>query len=216
MCPRSRGNFSVDTNADHFAAWRLDEHGNPMGAPRRFFYGLDGPATHRDAQIRHALTRLLHWARRKGVSIAIEDLDFGAEKTREKHGRRKRFRKLISGMPVAKLRARLVSMAAELGITIVVVDPPTPPAGAPSTGRSPSATRTARPPATTPPASRSGDALSDTASGDGRHRPHTTRVIVWGIGPPRPDTAPAGVRKPAPGFPDHGHDPCRRTRRERG
>ncbi|MFD8590682.1 IS200/IS605 family accessory protein TnpB-related protein, partial [Streptomyces sp. NPDC059637] len=62
-------------------------------------------------------------ARREGVSIAIEDLDFGAEKTREKHGRRKRFRKLISGMPVAKLRARLVSMAVELGITIVVVDP---------------------------------------------------------------------------------------------
>ncbi|MFD4585720.1 IS200/IS605 family accessory protein TnpB-related protein, partial [Streptomyces sp. NPDC058434] len=42
-----------------------------------------------------------------------------------------------------------------------------------------------------------------------------TRAIVWGIGPPRPDTAPAGVRKPAPASPDHGHDPCRRTRRER-
>ncbi|MGW1887343.1 IS200/IS605 family accessory protein TnpB-related protein [Streptomyces sp. NPDC001970] len=120
---RANGLIGVDTNADHFAAWRLDEHGNPMGEPRRFFYDLDGPATYRDAQVRHALTRLLHWARREDVSIAIEDLDFGAEKTREKHGRRKRFRKLISGMPVAKLRARLVSMAAELGISIVVVDP---------------------------------------------------------------------------------------------
>ncbi|MGW2328757.1 IS200/IS605 family accessory protein TnpB-related protein, partial [Streptomyces sp. NPDC001700] len=34
-----------------------------------------------------------------------------------------RFRELISGMPTAKLRARLASMAAELGITIVAVDP---------------------------------------------------------------------------------------------
>ncbi|MCT9008974.1 transposase, partial [Streptomyces rhizosphaerihabitans] len=39
------------------------------------------------------------------------------------HGRRKKFRKLISGMPVARLRARLVSMATELGIPLVAVDP---------------------------------------------------------------------------------------------
>jgi IS605 OrfB family transposase len=120
---RSGGMIGVDTNADHLAAWRLDAHGNPVGAPRRFFFDLDGPATHRDAQVRHALARLLHFAKRHGLSIAIEDLDFATDKTREKHGRRKWFRKLISGMPVSKLRARLVSMAAELGITIVAVDP---------------------------------------------------------------------------------------------
>ncbi|MEU5390670.1 hypothetical protein ABZ407_05505 [Streptomyces tibetensis] len=113
----------VDTNADHLAAWRLDPHGNPVGTPRRFDYDLSGTADHRDAQIRHALIRLLHFARRHGLAIAVEDLDFEAEKTREKHGRRKGFRKLISGMPVARLRARLVSMAAELGIPIVAVDP---------------------------------------------------------------------------------------------
>ncbi|MED7829083.1 transposase, partial [Streptomyces chiangmaiensis] len=120
---RAGGLVGVDTNADHLAAWRLDKHGNPCGQPRRFFYDLNGPAGYRDAQVRHALTRLLHWAHRHDLSIAIEDLDFTAEKTREKHGRRKRFRKLISGMPVSKLRARLVSMAAELGVTIVAVDP---------------------------------------------------------------------------------------------
>ncbi|WP_143668220.1 IS200/IS605 family accessory protein TnpB-related protein, partial [Streptomyces carpinensis] len=104
-------------------AWRLDAHGNPVGAPLRFRYDLSGTAGHRDAQVRHALTRLLHVAQRHNLAIAIEDLDFASEKTREKHGRRKRFRKLISGMPVSRLRARLVSMAAELGITIVAVDP---------------------------------------------------------------------------------------------
>ncbi|MGI5519227.1 IS200/IS605 family accessory protein TnpB-related protein [Streptomyces sp. CA-106131] len=120
---RAGGLIGVDTNADHLAAWRLDQHGNPCGEPRRFFYDLSGTADHRDAQVRHALIRLLHWAKRHSLSIAVEDLDFSAEKTREKHGRQKRFRQVISGMPVSKLRARLVSMAAELGITIIAVDP---------------------------------------------------------------------------------------------
>ncbi|MFD5657093.1 IS200/IS605 family accessory protein TnpB-related protein [Streptomyces hirsutus] len=118
------GVIGVDMNADHLAAWRLDVHGNPTGSPRRFFYDLSGTAGHRDAQLRHALTRLLHWARACNVrAIAVEDLDFTAEKTREKHGGRKRFRRLIAGLPTGRLRARLVSMADQTGITVVAVDP---------------------------------------------------------------------------------------------
>ncbi|MCX5309384.1 transposase [Streptomyces sp. NBC_00154] len=121
---RARGMIGVDTNADHFAAYLLDRHGNPIGEPHRFGYDLSGTAGHRDAQIRHALTRLINWAVRAGVAaIGIEDLDFRPEKTREKHGGRKRFRQLISGMPTGKLKARLVSMAAEQGLAIVAVDP---------------------------------------------------------------------------------------------
>ncbi|MDK1344366.1 transposase [Streptomyces sp. 378] len=120
----AQGVIGVDMNADHLAAWRLDVHGNPIDAPRRFFYDLTGTAEHRDAQVRHALTRLLHWAKTCGVrAIAVEDLDFGAEKTREKHGRQKRFRRLISGMPTGKLRARLTSMADSTGIAVIAVDP---------------------------------------------------------------------------------------------
>ncbi|MET7355274.1 IS200/IS605 family accessory protein TnpB-related protein [Streptomyces avermitilis] len=120
----AHGVIGVDMNADHLAAWRLDTHGNPTGSPRRFFYDLTGTAACRDAQVRHALTRLLHWAKTCGVkAIAVEDLDFTAEKTREKHGRRKRFRQLISGMPTGKLRARLASMADETGIAVIAVDP---------------------------------------------------------------------------------------------
>ncbi|MEV6774071.1 hypothetical protein AB0N05_36100 [Nocardia sp. NPDC051030] len=116
--------IGVDFNADHLAAWRLDPHGNPVGAPRRFEFRQDGTATHRDAQIRHALTRLLHWANDTRCRvIAVENLDFTDARTREKHGRRKRFRQLINGMPTARLRARLVSMAAEHGIALIAVDP---------------------------------------------------------------------------------------------
>ncbi|WP_326793008.1 transposase [Streptomyces sp. NBC_00841] len=121
---RARGMVGVDTNADHFAAYRLDRHGNPVGDPHRFPYDLTGTTAHRDAQIRHALTRLINWAKSVGVAaIGIEDLDFTTEKTREKHGRRKRFRQLISGIPTGRLKARLVSMAAEHGLSIVAVDP---------------------------------------------------------------------------------------------
>jgi IS605 OrfB family transposase len=120
----SSGCIGVDTNDDHLAAWQLDTHGNPVGEPHRFFYDLSRMADHRDAQIRHALTRLLHWAKRVGVqAIAIEDLDFTQAKTREKYGRSKRFRRLISRFPTAKLKARLISMAAEQGLAIVAVDP---------------------------------------------------------------------------------------------
>jgi IS605 OrfB family transposase len=121
---RFDGVAGVDTNADHLAAWQLDRHGNPMGAPRRFDYDLSGTAKHRDAQLRHALTRLLHWAKTTGVqAVAIEDLDFTDSKTREKHGVKKKFRQLISGICTGRLRARLLSMCAEAGIGVIAVDP---------------------------------------------------------------------------------------------
>lgn len=121
---RAKGMVGVDTNVDHFAAYRLDPHGNPIGDPKRFSYDLTGTAPHRDAQIRHAITQVLHWTKQCGLSaIGIEDLDFTVEKTREKHGRKKEFRQLISGIPTGKLKARLVSMAAEMGVSIVAVDP---------------------------------------------------------------------------------------------
>ncbi|WP_246212422.1 transposase [Streptomyces abyssomicinicus] len=118
------GVIGVDMNADHLAAYRLDAHGNPAGEPRRFAYDLTGAASHRDAQLRHALTRLMHWAVATGVgAVAIEDLDFADSTTREKHGRRTRFRQTISGIPTGRLKARIVNMAAEHGLTVVAVDP---------------------------------------------------------------------------------------------
>ncbi|WP_280888096.1 IS200/IS605 family accessory protein TnpB-related protein [Streptomyces sp. LBL] len=120
----ARGVVAVDMNDDHLAAWRLDIHGNPVGEPRRFCYDLSGSAAHRDAQIRHALTRLLHHTRHTGaVAVAVEDLAFSDGTSREKHGRNKRFRRLISRFPTAKLKARLAAMAAEQGVAVVAVDP---------------------------------------------------------------------------------------------
>ncbi|MFH8500356.1 IS200/IS605 family accessory protein TnpB-related protein [Streptomyces coeruleorubidus] len=120
----ARGVVAVDMNDDHLAAWHLDVHGNPVGEPQRFFYDLSGSTQHRDAQIRHAITRLLHHTHRVGAAaIAIEHLDFTDGKSREQHGRSKRFRRLISRLPTARLKARLMSMTAEQNIALVAVDP---------------------------------------------------------------------------------------------
>ena len=120
----ARGVVAVDMNDDHLAAWRLDIHGNPVGEPRRFFYDLTGtrPASGRADPARPDPAAAPH-PRCGAGAIAVEDLDFTDGRCREKHGRNKRFRRLISRFPTAKLKARLVAMAAEQDIAIVAVDP---------------------------------------------------------------------------------------------
>ncbi|WP_343573629.1 hypothetical protein [Mycobacterium sp.] len=169
--------IGVDMNADHLAAWRLDPHGNPIGAPRTFGYDLSGGADRRDAQIRHALTCLLHWATNNGVkAIAVEDLDFTDSKTREKHGRRRRFRQLIAGMPTSKLRARLISMATEHGISVIAVDP----ANTSKWGRAALAQTTGLPPSPDHPTPRR-------ERGHRKARPRTPDPATRGTAPTTPE-----------------------------
>jgi len=209
--------IGVDTNADHLAAWRLDTHGNPIGRPRRFFYDLSGGAQHRDAQVRHALTRLLNWAKSCGIkAIAVEDLDFQAEKTREKHGRKRRFRQLISDMPTGRLRARLASTADSTGIAVIAVDPAyTSKWGAqhwqkPMDGSTRKTTRH----------DAASIAIGRRAQGHPIRRrttpPRAHQSDVHGHRTVQADRRAPGREGPAPASPDHGHDPCRRTRRVRG
>ena len=76
---------------------------------------------------------LIATAKARGArAIVIEDLDFaearaeGRERTgsRPSRGRRGRdFRRAVSGIPTGKLRDRLVQMAANAGLSVIVVDP---------------------------------------------------------------------------------------------
>jgi hypothetical protein len=60
----------------------LDAHGNPIGAAERIDVDLTGSASRRDAQVRHAIARLLHYTRQHGITaIAVEDLDFADART---------------------------------------------------------------------------------------------------------------------------------------
>jgi hypothetical protein len=134
----ARGVVAVDMNNDHLAAWRLDAHGNPVGEPRRFFYDLSGSAQHRDAQLRHALTRLLHHTRSSGAAtIAVEDLDFTDGASRERHGRNKQFRRLVSRFPTAGLKPGWCRWPPSRTSRLSPWTRRTPRGGAHSTGRSP-------------------------------------------------------------------------------
>ena len=119
----------VDLNAGHLALRRLDEHGNPLGAPARIDVDLCGRSSRRDAHVRHAITRLIHYTRRHGIAaIAVEDLDFADARTtgRETLGRgrrAKRFRATVAGIPTAVFRNRLSAQATAAGIRLFAVNP---------------------------------------------------------------------------------------------
>lgn len=126
MGARAGGVLGVDHNVDHLAAWRLDRHGNPVGRPDRLDVDYTGRATHRDAQVRHACSGLIHLARQRGATaLVVEDLGFTTDREscgwKGRSGRR--FRSLVAGMPTARFVARLVAMAHRAGLAVIVVDP---------------------------------------------------------------------------------------------
>jgi hypothetical protein len=98
---------AAELNDGHLALRRLDAHGNPVGQPQRVDVDLSGSSARRDAQVRHAITRLIHYTRRHHITtIAVEDLDFADARTTGREtlgrGRRgKRFRRTVAGMPTA-------------------------------------------------------------------------------------------------------------------
>ncbi len=122
---RSGGVVGVDLNADHLAAARLDRSGNPVGRPVRVPLDLVSASTAtRDGRLRAAVTAVLEHAKATGATaIAVEDLDFAESRTREKFGRHKAFRQLISGFPTAQFRGRIVAMAHTQGLPVIAVDP---------------------------------------------------------------------------------------------
>jgi hypothetical protein len=97
----------VDLNDDHLAVRRLDAHGNPVRQPERIDLNLSGSSARRDAQVRHAITRLIHYTVCHGITtVAVEDLDFAdarsvGRETMGRGSRGKRFRKTVAGMHIA-------------------------------------------------------------------------------------------------------------------
>jgi IS605 OrfB family transposase len=119
----------VDLNDGHLAVRRLDAHGNPVGTPHRIEFELAGSSARRDAQVRHAITRLIrHCLRHRIEAIAVEDLNFADARNtgRETMGRGqrgRRFRRTVAGIPTAVFRSRLTAQAHRYGIRLYAVNP---------------------------------------------------------------------------------------------
>ena len=119
----------LDLNDGHLALSRLDVHGNPIGRPARIDLDLSGSSARRDAQVRYAITRLIHYTALRGIdAIVVEDLDFADARTigRETMGRGsrgKRFRRTVAGIPTAVFRNRFSGQARRHGIGLWAVNP---------------------------------------------------------------------------------------------
>jgi IS605 OrfB family transposase len=116
---------SVDLNEGHIEVARLDRSGNPVGQPVTVPLELKGLSTKaRDARTREAITEVIIIAKDHGTgAIVAEQLGFEQDKTRERFGRRKAFRAIISGFPTIAFRDRLAPMAARAGLAVIGVDP---------------------------------------------------------------------------------------------
>jgi hypothetical protein len=125
---------AVDVNHGHLAAAVVAPDGNIVGVPVTIPLDLAGrPAATRDGRLRAAITTLITIAGENGAcAIVIEDLDFvqarsqgreraGTRPCRGQHGRS--FRRAVLGIPTAKLRDRLVQMAANADLHVIVADP---------------------------------------------------------------------------------------------
>jgi hypothetical protein len=118
----------VDLNDGHLAVRRLDPHGNPVGKPKRIEFALTGTTVRRDAQVRHAITRLIRYTRQHHMTaIAVEDLHFADARAtgRETMGRGRRgrrFRRTVAGIPTAVFRRRLTAQVHKHGIALWAVN----------------------------------------------------------------------------------------------
>ncbi|WP_414170227.1 hypothetical protein ACMATS_34780 [Streptoverticillium reticulum] len=121
--------LGVDLNADHLAACVLDPDGNPIGEPITVPIAVTGPASQRDGRLRAAISQLIRIAHEHHCAgIAMENLGFDDARAtgRETMGRGKRgkkFRRTVAGIPTAKFRERLRSMAYHQDLVVIAVDP---------------------------------------------------------------------------------------------
>ncbi len=125
---------AVDVNVAHLAVAVVAADGNVLGTPAAIPLDLAGlPSATRDGRLRAAISSLIATAKEHGAqAVVIEDLDFAGARSegRERHGNRpsrgtrgRGFRRAVAGIPTARFRDRLVQMAANAGLHVIIVDP---------------------------------------------------------------------------------------------
>ena len=117
--------LALDLNHGFLAPAVLDRSGNPISRLAHIpFVTDDLPASQRDGHLRRAITEAMDLAQMYACKlVAVENLGFDEIRAtgRERYGSRRWFRKVISGIPTAQFRNRLVAMASRLGIAVVGV-----------------------------------------------------------------------------------------------
>ncbi|EQD50025.1 hypothetical protein B1B_11377, partial [mine drainage metagenome] len=117
--------LGLDLNHGFLAASVLDASGNPLQILDDIPLVTEDLSTSaRDGHLRQAITEALDAAELHDCkAIAVENLGFDEMRAtgRENYGSKKWFRKVVSGIPTAKFRDRLVAMAGRKGIAVLGV-----------------------------------------------------------------------------------------------
>jgi hypothetical protein len=125
---------AVDLNDGNLAVTALTPDGNLLGEARTITLDMTGLSTAtRDGHLRAAISDLIGQATTVGArALVIENLDFADTRAlgRENHSNRphrgargRRFRRQVAGIPTGKFRDRLIQMATNSGLAIIVIDP---------------------------------------------------------------------------------------------
>ena len=193
--------LGVDLNADHLAACVLDGSGNPVGEPVSIEVVTAGLAASHGAMggcARRSPICSITPSSSNCSAVVVENLNFADARAtgRETLGRGqrgKRLRRTVAGIPTARFRARLISMAGRRGIAVIGVDAAYTSRWGAQHWRKPLQQQTSDPAtvtAITGRRPRSADVASAWRSGGGRRDPAPDSGRAVGTPPARPDHQP--------------------------
>lgn len=120
-----RGAIGVDVNADHLAVGVVDRCGNPVRAECCALpLPLRGRSTaQRDAVIGDGAAALVATARRLGLPLVMESLDFDQKKREMESGRGEARNRALSSLAYAKTQSVIRRAAARAGVEVAEVNP---------------------------------------------------------------------------------------------
>jgi IS605 OrfB family transposase len=119
---RASGALGVDFNEDRVVASRVDRSGNPLWE-RHWALDLEGKTRgQRAALLGEAVADIVELARREGVPVVIERLDFEGKKARLRELGKGRARR-VSAFAYRLFHRLVRSGAARKGVEVIEVDP---------------------------------------------------------------------------------------------
>jgi IS605 OrfB family transposase len=120
---RKNGCLGVDLNPGLVSACLADRHGNPCHARHIPVPILGRTREQVKAALAEAVADIVEWARRAGVPVAVERLDFREKKNRLEALDGARYARMLSSFAYRLFLSLLLSRAAREGVEVILVNP---------------------------------------------------------------------------------------------
>ena len=117
------GVIGVDINPDHFAVAELDEHGNKVHAFKVPLDLIDKSSGQRKNVIFHGVKKIIEFAKLKGKSIVIEDLDFSKKRALLAKNENAKYALMLSSFSYSTMTYAFISSCFKKQIELIKVNP---------------------------------------------------------------------------------------------